>query len=71
MYKENFAAKIKKAREDAGYTQQQVADITNISRVTISRIETGAREPCLEDIGILVDFYEISADWLFGTGKRK
>lgn len=70
MYKETFNEKIKKAREEAGYTQKQVSEITGISRVTISRIETGTREPCLEDLGTLIDFYEVSADWILGTGKK-
>lgn len=69
MYKENFAWKIKKAREDAGYTQQQVAELTGISRVIIARLETGAREPSLENLGTLIDFYEVKADWILGTGK--
>lgn len=71
MYKETFNKKIKKAREEAGYTQKQVSDITGISRVTISRIETGTREPSLEDLGILIDFYEVSADWVLGTGMKR
>lgn len=71
MYKETFNKKIKKARIDAGYTQEQVSKITGISRVTISRIESGTREPSLEDLGILIDFYEVSADWVLGTGIKR
>lgn len=71
MYTENFAEKIKKARTNAGYTQQQVADSTGISRNVICRIETGVREPNLEKLGILADFYEVSVDWLLGTGIKK
>lgn len=71
MYKENFHNKIKKARNEAGYTQQQVADLTGISRVTITRLESGTREPSLEDLGTLIDFYEVNADWILGTGKIK
>ena len=71
MYKETFNKKIRKAREEAGYTQKQVSDITGISRVTISRIETGTREPSLEDLGTLIDFYEVSADWILGTGMKR
>jgi len=71
MYKEHFCEKIKLAREEAGYTQQQVADITKISQNTISRIENGKREPDLENIGTLIDLYEVSADWIFGTGKKR
>lgn len=71
MYAEHFKEKIKLARKNAGYTQQQVEDNTGIKRSTICRIETGIREPNLETIGILADFYEVSTDWLLGTGIKK
>lgn len=71
MYAEHFAKKIKLARIQAGYTQQQVEDATGISRNTISRLETGSRQPELENMGMLIDFYEVSADWILGTGKKK
>lgn len=71
MYKETFPQKIKKARLDAGYTQVQVADITGIAQSIISNIENGNREPSLETLGTLIDFYEVSADWILGTGKKK
>lgn len=71
MYAEHFREKIKKARIQAGYTQKQVAELTGIAQNTISRIESGTREPDLENIGILIDFYQVSADWIFGTGIKK
>lgn len=70
MYTEHFTQKIKAARTDAGYTQQQVAIETGIPRSTISRIESGTRQPDIENLGILIDFYEVSADWILGTGKK-
>lgn len=71
MYTEIFQMKIKEARKNSGYTQQQVEDNTGISRNTISRIENGSREPNIETLGKLIDFYEVSADWVLGTGIRK
>ena len=71
MYTEHFRLKIKTARLEAGYTQQEVADETGIPRSTISRIESGTRQPELENLCKLIDFYEVSADWVLGTGKRK
>lgn len=71
MYRETFAEKIKKARIDAGYTQTQVAEATGISQPIIAYMEKGKREPSLENLGILADFYEVSIDWLLGTGKHK
>lgn len=71
MYTEHFTQKIKAARTDAGYTQQEVSEETGIPRSTISRIESGTRQPDIENLGILIDFYEVSADWILGTGKKK
>lgn len=72
MYKECFTQKIKKARLDAGYTQNQVADATGISQSIIAYMETGKREPSIENLGILADFYSVSVDWLLGTkGNNK
>ncbi|MBD5451284.1 MAG: helix-turn-helix transcriptional regulator [Lachnospiraceae bacterium] len=70
MYKESFVDRIKKARIDAGYTQNQVAEITGISQPILSNLETGEREPSLENLGVLADFYEVSVDWLLGTKGR-
>ena len=70
MYAEHFKQKIKAARLNAGYTQQQVTDATGIPRSTISRLESGTRQPELENLGTLIDFYEVSADWILGMGKK-
>ena len=67
MYKETFPARIKKARIDAGYTQEQVSAITSIPRPTISKFETGNQEPNLEQLGILAQFYNISINWLLSV----
>lgn len=71
MYAEHFRQKIKTARLEAGYTQQEVSEATGIPRSTISRIESGTRQPELENLCKLIDFYEVSADWILGTCKKK
>jgi transcriptional regulator with XRE-family HTH domain len=67
MYKETFASKIRKARHDTGFSLRDVAKETNIPYSTISKYETGKLEPDLEKLGILIDFYNIPANWLLGT----
>lgn len=67
MYKELFGKKLKQARLNAGYTQQQIQDILKVNQTTLSRYESGEREPDYETLGILADFYEVSVDWLLGT----
>lgn len=71
MYAEGFPSKIRKARKDTGFTQEEVERETKIPRSTIAKYETGKLEPDLEKLGILADFYEISLDWLIGTKGRK
>ena len=71
MYAETFAAKLKAAREDAGYTQRQIEAITGIKQSTLASYETGRTQPDLETLGQLADFYAVSVDWLLGTrGKN-
>lgn len=71
MYAEGFASKLKKARENTGFTQREVAKETKIPQSTIANYETGRTQPDIENIGILADFYEVSVDWLFGTKGEK
>ncbi len=67
MYREGFGSKLKKARVNTGFTQMEVAKETKISRPTISQYESGQRQPDLENLGTLADFYGVSVDWLLGT----
>ena len=71
MYAESFPAKIKKAREETGFTQREVAQEVNLPQSTIAKYETGKLEPSLETLGKLADFYGVSTDWLLGTGKYR
>lgn len=69
MYVEGFSSKLKKARANTGFTQREVAKELGIAQSVLARYETGKGEPSIETIGLLIDFYQISADWLFGTGS--
>lgn len=72
MYQESFPSKLKKARNNTGFTQREVAKEIGITQSVLARYETGKLEPSIEVLGLLVDFYEVSADWLIGTkgGKK-
>ena len=71
MYVETFAQQLKKAREDTGFTQREVAKETGITQSVLARYETGKLEPNIEVLGILIDFYNVSADWILGTRGGK
>lgn len=52
MYREVFQSRVKKAREETGFTQREVAKETGIPLSTIAKYETGKLEPDLEKLGI-------------------
>lgn len=72
MYAEGFPSKLKKARENTGFTQREAGKEMNIPYSTIANYETGRTQPDIETLGLLADFYGVSADWLIGTqGQNK
>lgn len=71
MYVESFASKLRKARENTGFTQREVAKELRISKSTIASYETGRTQPDIEMLGLIADFYNVSLDWLLGTNGGK
>lgn len=72
MYREGLVSRLRKARNDTGFTQREVAEETGIPNSTLANYETGRTEPNIENLGILADFYGVSIDWLIGTkGQNK
>lgn len=71
MYKEIFTARLKHTREQAGYTQEQMARSLGVSRPTYTLWENGKREPDIETIGKLVEILKIDLTWLIGADSNK
>lgn len=71
MYYEGFPSKLKKARIDTGFTQREVGKELKIPYSTLANYELGRTQPDIETLGILADFYGVSADWLIGTKGGK
>lgn len=69
MYAEIFPSRLKKGRESTGFTQREVSRETGIPQSTIANYETGRTQPDIENLGILIDFYNIDANWLLGIKK--
>ncbi|MCP4154414.1 MAG: helix-turn-helix transcriptional regulator [bacterium] len=69
MYKfKKIGERIAKARGDREMRQIEFAEILNISRSNLSRIENGAVRPTLDILLILKNKLGISIDWML-TGK--
>src|SRR5262245_4628839 len=52
---ERFGARLKELREQAGLTQQELADRVETTVRTISRLETGVQEPTWTAVVALAD----------------
>ena len=61
-----FGNQLKKLRNENGYTQQDIAKLFNVSKMTISAWENDKQEPSIEDISKLAIFFKVSTDYLLG-----
>ena len=61
-----FQIRLKELREKAGYSQQSFADAFGTKQSTVGGWESGAREPKLEVMQKLADFFDVSVDYLIG-----
>lgn len=62
--------RIKEVRKKKGLSLQQVADAVGLGNNTISRYETGKREPKLETWKKLADFFNVSVPYLQGIEDK-
>lgn len=61
-----IGSRIAIARKAAGLNQDQVAEAIGVHKQTISRWESGKREPNGEEIRLLVNLLHCSADFILG-----
>lgn len=62
----NFSNTLQALRTESGLSQQQLADILKVSKSRISMYEQGRREPDLEMLIIIADYFDVSLDYLLG-----
>lgn len=63
---QKFAQRLKELREYYGMTQAEVAECLNFSSAAISNYECEVREPGIEELILLADFFQVSLDYLVG-----
>lgn len=61
---------LKQLRKSRNLSQEDVAKVLNTTVSTISRYETGEREPNLESLCMLADFFNVSLDYLLGREQK-
>lgn len=62
--------KIKAVRKQLNLTQQEVADKLGVSKQYLSKVENGMTELSKEKIITFCKEYNISFEWMFGTGNQ-
>ena len=68
---EKFHEKLKILRKKRGLTQQEVAELLNVGRVTYTKWEKGNREPNFENLSMLACIFDVSLDYLLGDYLQK
>lgn len=61
-----FSQIVKQLRLERGLTQQELADMVGLTKVTISQYETGKRKPSFEMIEALADVFHVDMNYLLG-----
>lgn len=62
-----FSKRLRQLRKDAGYSQEQLGDLLNVTKVTISNYETGSRMASVETLIDISNLFKVDLDFLIGT----
>lgn len=63
----NFGENIKVLRMQKGFTQEQVAELLDVSKQSVSRWENNVTYPDITFLPILASFYNVTVDFLLGA----
>ena len=70
--KNQFGARLKEVRKNAGEKQEELADFLGVWKSSISEMESGKKMTTAEKIALICERYNISADYLLGlTDERR
>lgn len=68
--KEVFFVRLKELRKKKGISQLRLATELNTTQNTISRYETGEREPGIDELIKIADYFNVSGDYLLGRTEN-
>ncbi len=64
--KEEFGRKIRGLRQAKGMTQEELSEILEVSKSTVSQWETGKRYPNANMLVKIVLFFKVTCNYLLG-----
>lgn len=62
--------RLKELRKKKGLSQLRLATDLNTTQNTISRYETGEREPGIDELIKIADYFNVSVDYLIGRTEN-
>ena len=63
---DEFPMRLRHLREKRKISRSTMSELCGLSKSMISKYERGERQPTLEPLVELADFFEVSLDWLCG-----
>lgn len=66
----NFACVLSQLRRERDLSQRKVAGDLGVSQALLSHYENGLREPRLEFVVRVCDYYDVSADFILGRSEE-
>lgn len=63
---DTFKDRLKQLRNERNLTQKELAEYIGTTRATLASWETGRREPDMETLRKLSEYFNVSLDWLMG-----
>ncbi|MBO7217887.1 MAG: helix-turn-helix transcriptional regulator [Clostridia bacterium] len=64
-----YGKRLQRARKNAKFSLEKVAEIMNTTHATISRYENEKRKPDPETLAALCKLYKVSANYILGLTK--
>lgn len=61
-----FGERLRKLREDSGYSRERMAELLNIGTASIARYERGENDPTGEVLAKFARFFSVRVDYLLG-----
>lgn len=67
----DLSLRLQELRKEAGYSQEQLAEMLGVSRQAVSKWESGQTNPDINNVGRLSEIYGKSTDYIiFGTERE-
>lgn len=71
VYLSNFGLTLKELRHSRGFTQEQLANLLNVTPSSITMYEAGARNPSIKILLKLSNIFDISIDELINVFPKQ